>query len=175
MVICLGDFNARMTILEPNIRYSDTNGQMIEKWTLTNGMHHLNQQPTCNGVYTFGKSEKARSAIDHVLVNDVMIEKFKGMDIDEEKIQLDISDHNLIRAWFSIGKERNEKWKKKEYEIKTYYKKDEESLKNMEKDLMSGIKGKISFNTLMDKVEIAQDRNLKEQKRIKIGKKMESM
>ena len=97
------------------------------------------------------------------------------MDIDEEKIQLDISDHNLIRTWFSIGKERNEKWKKKEYEVKTYYKTDEESLKNMEKELMSGIKGKISFNTLMDKVELAEDRNLKEQKRIKIGKKMESM
>ena len=110
-------------------------------------MHHLNQQPTCTGIYTFGKSEKARSAVDHVLVNDVMIEKFKGMDIDEEKIQLDISDHNLIRAWFSIGKERNEKWRKKEYEIKTYYKKDEESLKNMELELMSGIKGKISFST----------------------------
>ena len=99
MVICLGDFNARMTILEPNIRYSDTNGQMIEKWTLTNGMHHPNQQPTCNGTYTFGKSEKARSTIDHVLVNDVIIEKFKGMDIDEEKIQLNISDHNLIQHW----------------------------------------------------------------------------
>ena len=75
-LICMGDFNARMTTLEPNIRYSDTNGQMIEKWTLTNGMHHLNQQPTCNGVYTFGKSEKARNAIDHVLVNDIMIENF---------------------------------------------------------------------------------------------------
>ena len=126
MVVCLGDFNARMTILEPKIRYSDTNGLMLEKWTLTKGMHHLNQQPTCNGIYTFGKSEKARSAIDHVLVNDEMMGKFKGMDIDEERMQLDISDHNLIRVWFSIGKERSERWKKKEYETKTYYKKDEE-------------------------------------------------
>ena len=36
---------------------------------------------------------------------------------------------------------------------------------------MSGIKGNIPFNALMDRMEIAQDRNLKEQKRIKIGKK----
>ena len=71
----------------------------------------------------------------------------------------------------SIGKERSERWKKKEYETKTYYKKDEESLKNMEVELMSGIKGNIPFNALMDRMEIAQDRNLKEQKRIKIGKK----
>ena len=45
----------------------------------------------------------------------------------------------------------------------------------MEVELMSGIKGNIPFNALMDRMEIAQDRNLKEQKRIKIGKKMENM
>ena len=43
----------------------------------------------------------------------------------------------------------------------------------MEVELMSGIKGNIPFNALMDRMEIAQDRNLKEQKRIKIGKKNE--
>ena len=65
------------------------------------------------------------------------------MDIDEERMQLDISDHNLIRAWFSLDKGNNEIWRKKEYEIKTYYKKDEESLKRMEVELMKGIEGKI--------------------------------
>ena len=171
LVVCLGDFNARLACLEPNIRQSDTNGQMIEQWVQSKGMHHLNQHTNCTGIYTFGKTEKAKSAIDHILVNDNMIDKFKGMDIDENKEQFNISDHNLIRAWFSIGKERNEKWKKKEYEIRTYYKTDEESLKNMEENLMSGIRGKISFNSLMDKVEIAQNRNLKEQNRVKVGKK----
>ena len=58
---------------------------------------------------------------------------------------------------------------------KNILQKDEESLKNMEVELMSGIKGNIPFNALMDRMEIAQDRNLKEQKRIKIGKKTENM
>ena len=140
MLVCLGDFNARMKELEPNIRQSDVNGVMMEEWILEKGMHHLNQQPTCKGLYTFGKTERARSAIDHILINDEMITKFKGMDIDEDRVQLDISDHNLIRAWFSIKKGNKENWKKKEYEIRTYYKADKESLDKKEKELMKGMR-----------------------------------
>jgi len=44
---------------------------------------------------------------------------------------------------------------KKKYEIRTYYKTDEQSLEEMEKDLVAGIRGPISFNSLMDKIEIA--------------------
>ena len=51
---------------------------------------------------------------------------------------------------------------KKKFEIKTFYKTDEQSLKEMEENLMTGIIGKISFNALMDKVEIAQERKLKQ-------------
>ena len=145
MLVCLGDFNARMKELESNIRQSDVNGMMIEEWILEKGVHHLNQQPTCKGLYTFGKTERAKSAIDHILVNDDMITKFRGMEIDENKIQLDISDHNLIRAWFSVKKGNKEDWKEKKYETRTYYKVDKESLGKMENELMKGIRKKHTF------------------------------
>ena len=170
MLICLGDFNARMRGLETKIRKSDENGIMIEEWTREKGLHHLNQQKSCRGVYTFGRTIKAKSAIDHVLVNDTMISKFKGMEIDEDKIQVDISDHNLIRTWFNIRHGKQENWKEKRYETITYYKKDTESLQQMEEELMKGLYRGAKFNKLMDKVELAQDKKLKQQKRIRVGK-----
>ena len=50
--------------------------KMIEEWVMEKGLHHLNQQPNCRGLYTFGKSDKAKSSIDHTLVNDNMESKF---------------------------------------------------------------------------------------------------
>ena len=68
------------------------------------------------------------------------------MEIDENKIQLDISDHNLIRAWFSVKKGNKENWKEKKYETRTYYKVDKESLGKMENELMKGIRKNTPFN-----------------------------
>ena len=170
MLICLGDFNARMKELEPRIRQSDENGKMIEEWTKENGLHHLNQNKKCKGIYTFGKTIRGKSAIDHILVNDEMINKFRGMDIDEDGIIIDISDHNLIRAWFNIKHGKQENWKEKKFETITYYKNDTESLEKMEEELMKKIYKGTNFNKLMDRVEIAQDKKLKQQKRIRVGK-----
>ena len=60
---------------------------------------------------------------------------------------------------------------KNKYEERTWYKSDEESLKEMEEDLVSRIHGPTSFNRLMDKIEIAQSRTLKRQKKMKIGRR----
>ena len=64
----------------------------------------MNQSEKCTGVYTYGEGEK-RSAIDHILVNNKFMEQFRSMHIDEDKEELDISDHNLLKAWFNIGEE----------------------------------------------------------------------
>ena len=100
-LICLGDINGRLTKLEPHID-TDYNGQMIEDWTMIYNLHHLNQTEECIGTYTFN-SNKAKSTIDHILVNDKMYAEYKGMHIDEEKVLLNISDHCLDRAWFKVG------------------------------------------------------------------------
>ena len=92
--------NGRLTRLEPNIA-TDANGKMLEDWTTKLDMHHLNLTDQCTGKYTF-KSKNGRSAIDHILVNDWLFEKYIGMHIDEDRMQLDISDHCVVRAWFKL-------------------------------------------------------------------------
>ena len=96
-LVILGDINARLTILEPRIE-TDVNGNMIEEWITGKDMAHLNRSEKCRGIYTFGRPENRRSAIDHVIVNQKMNNHFKGMRIDENGKELNISDHNLIRC-----------------------------------------------------------------------------
>ena len=79
------------------------------------------------------------------------MEKFKGMFIDEDKIDLDISDHNLIRAWFNMGVSEEIKWKKPRYEIIEWYKMDTESLINMKKELESMLGNRTGFYHTMEK------------------------
>ena len=67
-LLVLGDMNARMSILEPNIE-TDANGAMIEEWITGMDMTHLNRSDKCVGKFTFGRPEERKSAIDHVIVN----------------------------------------------------------------------------------------------------------
>jgi len=80
-------------------------------------MHHLNRSEKCTGTYTYGRPEgPKKSANDHILVNDTMLDSFRGMHINENEEELNISDHNLLRAWFNIGRGETTSWKKKKYE-----------------------------------------------------------
>ena len=113
-LICLGDLNGRLKKLETNIE-TDVNAKMIEDWSIKYNLNHLNQSEECVGIYTFS-SKNGKSAIDHILLNDLMYTGFKGMHIDEEKMLLYISDHCLVRAWFKISP--IQKLKKKKPTIK---------------------------------------------------------
>ena len=87
---------------------------MVEDWTSNFNLHHLNLTDKCIGTYTFN-SNKGKSAIDHILVNNLLYTNFKGMHIDEDKIVLNISDHCLVRAWFKLGTNSKKiDWKKQE-------------------------------------------------------------
>ena len=104
LLIFLGDLNGRLKVLEPLIEI-DSNGRMIEEWSEKFELHHLNLSNKCIRTYIFEKEGGRRSAVDHMIVNSELMEKFKGMHIDEDRIALNKSDHNLVRAWFNIGKE----------------------------------------------------------------------
>jgi len=52
-----------------------------------------------------------RSAIDHVLVNNKLMEHFKVMQIDENRDELNISDHNFVKTRFNIGRGEKTTWK----------------------------------------------------------------
>merc|ERR1712030_45028 len=122
------------------------NGQMLEDWVNDLEMVHLIKSELCDGVYTYGRPGKPKSAIDHVLVNTKMSECFRGMRMDKNAKELNISDHNLIRSWFKIGRERGTRWRKTKLEERTWYSIDVESLNKMEKDLKKRIRGPTSFN-----------------------------
>ena len=66
-LIVLGDFNARLRILEPGIE-TDINGRMVEEWIAEKGLQHLNRSEKCVGTYTFGRPGGRRSAVDHILI-----------------------------------------------------------------------------------------------------------
>ena len=110
-LICLGDFNGRLEKIEPKIP-TDANGQMIENWTIDLDLNHLNTHEKCVGKYTFN-SPNGKSAIDHVLINNNLMNDFIGMYIDENRILLDISDHNLVRVWFTLKNKNKTIWRKK--------------------------------------------------------------
>ena len=111
-LICLGDFNGRLTKLEPNI-ITDVNGKMLEDWVNNYDLHHLNNTEKCTGTYTF-HSKNGRSAIDHVLINNTLLDNYVGMHIDEDRVMLSISDHSLVRVWFRLGADNDKvNWKGK--------------------------------------------------------------
>merc|ERR1711874_762477 len=113
-LICLGDFNGRLSRLGPDI-ITDTNGKMLEDWTINLDLNHLNITDQCSGTFTFC-SKNGKSAIDYVLVNGMLLENYLGMHIDEDRVMLNISDHSLVRVWFRIGSNNeSSSWKKKRF------------------------------------------------------------
>ena len=106
-----------------------------------------------------------------MLVNDQMYTKFKGMHIDEEKVLLDISDHNLVRAWFKISPVHRIKNKKEIYKNLSWIKKDEESYEKFKEDFKEKIGKKCNFNKYMNKLKTTLKAVLLKRKRIKVEKK----
>jgi len=149
-LIVLGDFNGRLTSLEPDIK-SDSNGLMIEKWVDKHDIFHLNSLITCTGKYTF-ESANGKSAIDHILTNGKLYEKHIGMWIDEDKTMLNISDHNLVRAWFKIGNTKPIKKKKKNIKEITWISRDQNRIDKCVEDFKQNIGRKINFKKCMTKV-----------------------
>ena len=162
-LMILGDMNARLTILEPSIEM-DANGNMIEEWVTGKDMIHFDRSEKCIGKYTFGRPEGRRSAIDHVMVNQELNNQFKGMMVDENGEELNISDHNLVRCWFKIGREKPKNWKDYKTEYREWYTLDPKALGEMEKELEKRTKGPMSFKGMMAIIMVAQEKTPKKVK-----------
>merc|ERR1711874_959375 len=159
-LIVLGDFNVRLSKLEPTIK-SDANGNMIDKWTQKYYIYHLNTLDSCYGTYTF-QSLNGKSAIDHVLTNKSLLNKHIGMLIDEEKAMLNISDHNLVRVWFQVGNNNfRTDWKKKALKEITWISRDEDRLTQCATSFKSKIGKKISFGKCMEKIKTSVNSTMK--------------
>merc|ERR1711874_718770 len=170
--IVLGDFNGRLTKLEPTIA-TDANGKMLEKWTEKLDVYHLNTFDSCNGTYTF-QSLNGKSAIDHVLTNKTLLNKHISMHIDEEKTMLNISDHNLVRVWFQLGNNNiRPNWKKKTLKEITWISRDEDRLTQCATSFKSKIGKKISFKKCIEKIKTSVNSTMKKRKKIRPGGKKE--
>merc|ERR1711874_610223 len=72
-----------------------------------------------------------------------------------------------------MGVSEEIKWKKPRYQIIEWYKKDPESLINMEKELESMLGNKTGFYHTMEKIKIVQNKTLRKKKRIRVGRRGE--
>merc|ERR1711874_878430 len=169
-LVCLGDMNGRLSRLEPDIK-SDVNGKMVENWVRSKDMNLLNETEECEGVYTF-TSPNGQSAIDHILTNDTMTRKYLGMFIDEQRSLLNISDHNLVRAWFKLNPgNKKPKWNRTTTKTITWISRDQNRLVNCTESFKKKIGKKISFDKCMSKLKSTINEALKRRKKIKIAGK----
>ena len=126
-LLILGDFNGHLRILEEG-RRDDINGKMVMKWMENYNLNLMNADEKCEGVYTWSRGNQ-KSAIDMVLMNRRMYEVCRGMEIDEEKLELRMSDHNLISVKLE-GRERGvNEFRKRRWIAGTYYRRDKVALR----------------------------------------------
>merc|ERR1711888_574372 len=126
--------NGRTTLLEPEFKKSDSNGEMIEDWVGMKNKILLNADDKCKGVYTFGKDTGKKSAIDQVLTNTRGYKHVHSMFIDEDGELTETSDHNVVLTYLNL-KYNEKKWEKGKSEIRTYFSLDEDKLELFIKDL----------------------------------------
>merc|ERR1712179_173670 len=96
--------------------------------------------------------------------NNNLMNDFIGMFIDEGRIQLSISDHNLIRVWFTM-KHKNTVWKKNNPK-KTieWVGKDSKSLIKFEEAFEKQIGKKTCFRKCIDKMKYTLNHTMRKKK-----------
>merc|ERR1739842_114186 len=88
----------------------------------------MNGDIKCKGTYTRTLG-KQKTAIDMFIMNSTMYEKCNEMNIDEDKEEIDFSDHNLISVNLKIREGYKNRFKKGEWKVGEYYRKGEEAMK----------------------------------------------
>ena len=168
-LLVLGDFNGRLAQLEEG-KATDPNGEMLEAWVEHHNMHHLNTLDTCDGTYTFS-TVNGKSAIDHILTNDILFDKHISMFIDEDKAMLNISDHNLVRAWFQTGNDNYHIPRKKPVKTITWISREQVKIDKCVIDFKSKIGKKVSFKSCMGKIKTSVEHAMRRKMKRRSGGK----
>ena len=134
-LLLLGDFNAHVGFL--GRQDLDVNGRYILD-LMERNLILLNGDDKCLGEATRVENDIA-STIDFLLVNDRLYDCFKKMEIDEDKLRYDLSDHCLISADFQINTQQSKK-KNKEIVKVEYYSIDEQ----YSEQFVTGVEERIS-------------------------------
>ena len=168
-LMVLGDFNAHLKRLDG--RRTDENGKMVLEWIDKLNLILLNGDEKCKGTYTRVEGN-TKTAIDMVMVNKKMYEACEEMIIDEDKEEIKFSDHNLVTIKIGLrGRGGVNFGKDKEVMVEHYYKKDSESLRQLREELETTWDIGLSYETLWGKLEKAQDKILKKERRRRVGEK----
>ena len=169
-LIILGDFNAHLERLD--VRKTDENGRMVLEWIDSWDLILLNGDEKCKGTYTWIRGN-SKTAIDMVMVNRRMYEVCEEMIIDEDKEEIQFSDHNLVTISIGLRGGGGVSFGKDNKKVVTeyYYKKDAESLRQLREELEETWDIGLSYEVLWGRLEEAQDRILKKQRRRRIGDK----
>lgn len=104
-LILLGDFNSHIDILGE--QKLDMNRKMVLEWLGQYSLTLLNSDEKCERKYTWQKADQ-KSCIDFILTNGSMYDKFKHMKVDENNLEIDVSDHNLITVHFGFEGEEGQ-------------------------------------------------------------------
>ena len=135
-LMVLGDMNGHIGILGE--QEEDRNGRMILNWVNDFNLVMLNMDERCKGKYTWCANDR-KSVIDYMLVNGRMYNRLIGLEIDEEKENIDLSDHNLMQAsfWYSIEKEKH---KESQTVQQTYISMKEDALKEFSEEMLKEVR-----------------------------------
>ena len=90
--------------------------------------------------------------------------------IDEEGEMSESSDHNVVLTYLNLKKDKI-KWEKNKWEIRTFYSTDEDRLELFVEDLKRKLDNPITLKNLHTKIEISQEKTLKIQKKMRLGRK----
>ena len=109
----LGDFNGHVGYLGPHP--TNKNGEILLDFIDKSNLIMLNGHADCKGEITWEQKNR-KSVIDYIIINKSLHNNFECMKIDEDKLEFDLSDHNLLTAQFHFnrGSSRFEKHRTKE-------------------------------------------------------------
>ena len=87
-------------------------------------------------------------------------------------MQLDISDHCVVRAWFKINPRGiNTTWKKASYKEIHWIAKEEDRMEDFERTFLPKIGRCTTFKKCMGKIKNTMELTMRRRKRIKLGRK----
>ena len=163
-LMIVGDFNGHIGFVgEQEI---NKNGKIVLSLMEENNLILMNDDERCKGVTTWQQGNK-KSSIDFVLCNMGMNELIKRMKIDEEREEIDLSDHNLITIDIEI-ENKGKKFSKAQDDEETIYYRINENNRNQ---FIEEIKEELRKGEVEDIEGLEREVKRKADKMLKVVKK----
>ena len=124
-LIVMGDFNGHLGYV--GYQEENRNGRIVNDLIWRSDLILVNIDEMCRGTYAWERGEQ-KSAIDLIMTNNKIYNLIESMIIDEERNQIDISDHCIIELRIKGHKQKRKVDTKQRIE-KKHFKFSEERIK----------------------------------------------